>query len=263
MNAVNLARRRNGRPDTPDELYADAIARGEDPNTVAGAGNSIFNRPQVYDGNNFGTQDWSRYFTWQANNAANQFGGLLNQGQDLYGQGQNLYNQFSQLGSDARLNEQAANVARFNTDVLSGRMPQAIAQIASPYIGRAAGTINAQADTAKRQALDQLPRGGLAAEAVMGANDSAIKGIAHVSGNLYNTLANAAMANALGGGNPAVEAAILGQQAGVFGQQGNFLGQLGNIIGQQNLVPGNLVSNLGSLLNQRYGIQQAGQAAGK
>ena len=95
----------------------------------------------------------------------------------------------------------------------------------------------------------------------MGANDSAIKGIADAAAGLYSSVAPMAIQNALQAGRPETLATLYGMQGGALGQLGGLLGQQGNLIGQQGLGPWNIVQGLGGLLNQRKSIDLAKNAA--
>lgn len=294
-------RRRNGRPDTPEERMADAIARGEMA-PQAGGGNGIFNQPQVFPGENFGFNDITRAGTYLSDWYFNQMGdlynrnmGLLdrtgelyNRGNDLYNrgnqlydkgwgvfdragslvdQGQNLFGRFDQLANDANISGLVKQVAGINSDVLGGRLPQAVDQIIEPYVNKGLSKINAGAATQFRQADDQLPR-ALAAVAKMEGMDARTREGAELQSNLYNTIAPQMLANAMAAGSPQQAANLLtaqgnvlgqtgnllGQQAGILGQQGGILGQQGGILGQQ----GGIIGMEGNILGQQEGFYNRG-----
>lgn len=174
-NNLMGARRRNGRPDTPEEL-AENQGNGGMPfaPAVAGGGTNIFNQDQQFPGHNFGSNDIARNGTWLSNWLFNQLGN------------------FSGL---------APQVAGIYGKILSGQMPQAVEQLTAPIISQGISKINAQMPTIWRQAEDQLPR-ALANEAKMSAMDSSISGIAGLMNNVYNSTYAPLLSSALQAGGP-------------------------------------------------------------
>ena len=211
-----FTRRRNRRPDTPDEIAADQLAQGLPPSGAdAQFPTNLFDQQQQYPGQNFGSQDVNRFGTFDANWLFNQLA--------------------NSTGMTAGL---APQVTGIYGDILGGRMPQAVQQLMAPVISQGIGNINAQMPTLARQAWDQLPP-ALAREAIMSQGDSRISGIANLMSGVYNNAYGSLLPAALQAGDPT---------------------RLAEQITNQGTAPWNIIGQLGSLGNQRFGIEQAGKA---
>lgn len=227
-------RRRNRRPDTPEELAADAAAQagtvGMDPatapppaGTVPGnTGINPFGEPQQFPGNNYGMQDTDRAGTWYSNyilNSMQPFRALTPQATSLF------------------------------SSVLGGNMPpvinQLVEQLTAPKIAENAAMMNSQVATGTRQALDTLPRAA-AAEAIANLQQAPVAAGAQFRSNL--------LGSTLPGVFSSIYPQMLGAALGAAGPETAL---------QSGLAAWQPLRDLGMFDLQQYGQEQAAKAAGK
>ena len=249
MGTGMTARRRNGRPDTSDEIAADSTqAPWWQGNTT-----NVWDLPAPYPGNNLGSNDFSRY----GSNLGNEIFNSLGQFTNLSPQIAAAYQQLLSGTTPSTISGPISEMQQYLAGLIDP-MASKLEGLMAPTLARGVSAINAAAMTGNRQAEDTLPAGGLVSEAKMANADSAMRNIAGLYGQAHDALFNP-LAAAMGGNISQTGNAYAG---GLGGMLSSALGAGGpETLLQRGLAPWSIAQGLYQLYNQGRGLEYTKDAA--